>query len=59
MAKKNAKKKSATKKLTPQEQRDRFVAAAKIADADESLGAMEKAFIRLNPRRKPKDDRPD
>ena len=50
MAKKNAKKKSATKKLTPQEQRARFVEAAKAAETASSE-EFDRAFKSLNLRK--------
>jgi hypothetical protein len=46
--KKKAKSKST--RLMPAEQHTRFVDAAKNAEADESLGALDKAFKKINPR---------
>jgi hypothetical protein len=42
-------------KETPAEQHKRFVEAAKQAEADESPDAMEKAFKKINPRKRPSE----
>lgn len=40
-------------KDSPEKQHARFVEAAKAAEADESPDALDKAFKRLNPSKKP------
>jgi hypothetical protein len=46
------KNKTKAKRMTPTEQHARFVEAAKKAEADESAGALDKAFERLKVIRK-------
>lgn len=45
--------KKKAKRMTPAEQHARFVEAAKKAKADESPDALDKAFKKINPRKKP------
>jgi hypothetical protein len=53
VGKRSKPKRKSAPKLTNAEQHARFVEAAKIAEADESPNAMDRAFSKINPKLKP------